>query len=102
MSRYLRITLTAIYGVIGLLTLPVPFLSFMLFDAPGSTTSILTILLFIFVALFPILCSVSAIAINLKDLPFRKAFLGLPIVDAVLALFVLLAIDAFCDGSLVC
>lgn len=94
--------------LIGLLPWALVFLfSVMLFDAPGSESSVLTQGLFYSIAIYPVLVIVGFFASSgfwrLKDeRHWRRHLAFLPLASPVAAFLLFMAIDAYCGGQLSC
>lgn len=94
--------------LLGLLPWAVIFLfSVMLFDAPGSESSVLTQGLFLAIAMYPVLVIVGFFASGgfwrLADpTHWRRHFAFLPLASPLAAVLLFLAIDRFCGGQLAC
>jgi hypothetical protein len=94
--------------LIGLLPWAVIFVfSFMLFDAPGSESSVLTRGLFYSIAAYPVLVIVGFFSSNgfwrLDEAHHRRGRLAfLPLLSPISAAFFLFAIEMFCGGQFAC
>ncbi len=60
-ARTLLLVTTILAGAAGLVGIAAALMSFMMFDAPGSEKNPATIVLFLSVLTFPIVCAVSAV-----------------------------------------
>jgi len=101
--RILWILLTAANVGLGVAAVIPTMLSAMMFDAPGSESSPLTIALAIAVIAFPVLCFVGAVLPwKARNKGYAGWFFGLPLLSAVAVGALFLAIDVLCGGSLVC
>ena len=103
--RLILIAESVIYALLGLVGSVPAIMSPMMFDAPGSTQSPLTIALFATVVSFPVVCLagiVGAWILYAKDRPgWARVFIHLPLVNlAVLAIVVAILVIAY-QGELV-
>jgi hypothetical protein len=103
----IRIAANSVF-LLGLLPWALVFLfSIMLFDAPGSESSPLTVALFWSIALYPVLVIVGFFASSgfwrLRDEHYWRRHLAfLPLASPVAASLLFLAIDRYCGGQLSC
>jgi amino acid transporter len=103
MKNALWTVVTVVWVIVALLACAPAMMSFMMFDAPGSTSSVPTIVAFASTLTLPLFFLAGAIV----PWCFRKKRIGkwlflIPFVDvvAVIATFVFLAV--FCGGNFTC
>lgn len=78
------------------------FASAMLFDAPGSESSPLTLGLFYAIGLYPVLVVVGLFLGSDQPPQWRRTMRFLPLASPVAAFFMFMAIDIVCSGKLAC
>jgi hypothetical protein len=103
MNKTVWIVLTILWALAGCLSIFASVMSVMLFDAPGSTESHLTVAVFWCMAALPFCWFLGAgLPWLFRNKAFGKWLFAVPFVDvaAIVALFI--AIDRFCDGMLSC
>lgn len=91
--------LAVIYVLAGLASVVPAITTVFLFDAPGSTSSPLTVALAIAAALLPLLFLVGGI---LRWALHRPIFFLLPVLDIAAIVIILAAIERYCSGMLAC
>jgi hypothetical protein len=95
------IALSVFWVVLGLASIVPVLMTPMLFDAPGSTSSRLTIAVAIAIAAFPISCLLgAALPWLLRTHPFAKAFFLAPVVDMAVVVLLFGCIQIFNGGML--
>jgi hypothetical protein len=103
MSKGLLISGTVVWGLIAFLSVMPAMMSFMMFDAPGSASSWLTIATFFCIVTFPVFCAIAAIAPWIFQAnAFAKWLLLIPFVDILAVVLLFTLIERLCGGLLTC
>jgi hypothetical protein len=92
--------LAAIWGLVGLASIPFAAMTAFLFDAPGSESSPLTVMLAVSVAILPLFFLAGGILWWASRR--RWLFFLLPLLDIAAIVVIVVAIQSRCGGSLVC
>jgi hypothetical protein len=103
MNKTVWIVLTILWALAGFVSVFAAMMSAMLFDAPGSTESRLTVAIFCCLVALPFCWFLGAgLPWLFRSKGFGKWLFAIPFVDlaAIVALFV--AIDQYCAGMLSC
>jgi hypothetical protein len=95
-----RIVLAVVWAAIGLASIVPATMTAFLFDAPGSTSSPLTVGLALTAALLPV-CFVAG-ALLQWVVGVRHAFYIVPLVDFAAIVIIVVAMEGFCGGNLAC
>lgn len=99
----LWIVATVFWSLAALLSAAPAMMSFMLFDAPGSTSSPLTVALFFSALALPLFCLLGAGVPWIFHAKSRGAWLFLiPLIDIGPMVTILVLMDRLCSGSLTC
>jgi hypothetical protein len=92
--------MTALWGVGGLLAVFPAIMTPMMFDAPGSTSNPITIGLAVSVAVFPLVCLISAgLPWLLRHFAFAKWLFLLPVIDIGVITAFVVALSYFSGGQ---
>jgi hypothetical protein len=94
------IILSVIWGLVGLVSVLPAMITPFLFDAPGSESSLLTVMLAITVAILPLLFLVGGILWWVAHR--RWLFFVLPLLDIVAIVIIVVAMQSYCGGNLAC
>jgi hypothetical protein len=102
-NRTLWIILTVVWIAAGLGSAFLALMSVFMFDAPGSTSSRLTIALFFATVALPIFWFVGAVLPWIfRSKSYAKWLFLLPFVDVTAVVVIVAAISQFCSGNFSC
>jgi len=103
MNKTVGIILSVLWAVIGLVSVAFALLSVMMFDAPGSESSPLTVKLFWATAALPVFWFLGAILPWVfKSKAFGKWLYLLPLLDIAFIAILVGAIAQYCNGNFSC
>ncbi len=95
--------LSAVYSVLGFFACLPAMMSPMMFDAPGSTSSVLTMVVFFSVLTLPVSFFMAAtVPWKYKENPKVKLLYLLPVVHLAIAAGAFMLLDSMCDGKFTC
>src|ERR1019366_3242248 len=95
--------LTALWILAGLAAVVPAMMTPMMFDAPGSERNPVAIGLAISVAIFPLVCLLSAVLPWIfRKWPFAAMFFLLPVANLAVIAAIVFTLDYFCSGQFSC